>query len=877
MRLTRWLAAAALLGGALGLPLAALAQSNDAAQAPWAPKAIGAETLRMAPGSIPAALVRVAPPLPEAIESLKRANRGARLKFLEIGIGREVEAHEGSGASLTWVHVAGGSLAHWRVSSSGAKALRVALDVDRMPVGTEIRFAESAGLGRVYGPVGVSDVLALGSPYWSPVLDGDTATIELYVPGPGGARAALAVALVSHLFVSPSDPNAESLAKAAQFCEVDFICRSPNDAQLAQTGRSVARMTLTTATGGSGFCTGTLLNPSDNSFAPYFFTAAHCISTQSTANTLTTHWFYEATSCGGSAINPANVQLPGGATMLFVNVPGDAVFLRLNGTPPSGAVYAGWDAATVSPGNAMTAIHHPDGDLKKVSLGTSGGFESTSLSPGGSFLKVSWNSISTGVTEPGSSGSGIFSGNASAGYRFRGGLLGGPSSCTAAPNELFDYYSRFDQHYSSIAQYLNPAGEVPRGPNVLVNPGFESGRTGWTESSSGGFALITNNATNARAGSWYALLGGANNLTEALSQVFTVPASPARLQFYLRITTQETVPSPFDVLTVSLVSTSTGATLATLATFSNVSATSAWGQSSVYDISAFAGQSVRLQFRVTTDSSLDTFFAIDDVSVTGAATGAANYTALWWNAAESGWGLNATQQGNIVFATLFTYDSGGAPMWLVMSNGARQGSADTFSGELYRTTGPVFNAVPFTPINAGNVTQVGTMTLAFSGANAGTLTYTVNGVSVTKSISKQVYGAAAANCQSTTGSRSSAANYQDLWWNAAESGWGLNITHQGNTLFGTLFSYGSNNQGLWLVMSAGQRQGDGSYLGELYRVSGPPFNAQPWPGVSVAQVGTMRLRFSNGENGTLEYSVNGANVTKAITRQVFSTPLPLCN
>jgi hypothetical protein len=171
------------------------------------------------------------------------------------------------------------------------------------------------------------------------------------------------------------------------------------------------------------------------------------------------------------------------------------------------------------------------------------------------------------------------------------------------------------------------------------------------------------------------------------------------------------------------------------------------------------------------------------------------------------------------------------------------------------------------------------MTVAFSGAGSGTLSYSVNGVNVSKSITKQVYGAAAANCVPTTGSRASATNYQDLWWNSpanSESGWGLNITHQGNILFGTLFTYGSDNKDLWLVMSAGVRQPDGSYLGELYQVAGPAFNAQPWTAVGVTQVGTMRLRFTNGETGTLEYTAYGITVTKAITRQVFSSPVPIC-
>jgi hypothetical protein len=79
------------------------------------------------------------------------------------------------------------------------------------------------------------------------------------------------------------------------------------------------------------------------------------------------------------------------------------------------------------------------------------------------------------------------------------------------------------------------------------------------------------------------------------------------------------------------------------------------------------------------------------------------------------------------------------------------------------------------------------------------------------------------------------------------------------------------------VLPSGARQGDGSYLGELYRTTGPVFSAQPWTPINFAMVGTMRLRFANGESGTLDYTVNGVAVTKAITRQVFSSPVPLCN
>jgi len=260
-------------------------------------------------------------------------------------------------------------------------------------------------------------------------------------------------------------------------------------------------------------------------------------------------------------------------------------------------------------------------------------------------------------------------------------------------------------------------------------------------------------------------------------------------------------------------------------------------------------------------------------------SGATNYTALWWNqVAEQGWGINFVHQGDVVFGTLFTYDATGAPMWLVMSAG-RKVQGTTFTGELYRTTGPAFNAVPFTPITSANLTQVGMMSVTFTGPDAATLTYNVNAITVTKSIRRQVFDTRAANCvgEATLANRAALTNYQDLWWIAAESGWGINVTHQGTTIFATLFTYNAAGQGMWLVMSAGRRQGDGSFAGELYRTRGPAFDAQPWTGVTVTPVGSMSIRFANGSQATLNYTFGSHIVNKQIARQVFANPPTTCN
>jgi hypothetical protein len=265
------------------------------------------------------------------------------------------------------------------------------------------------------------------------------------------------------------------------------------------------------------------------------------------------------------------------------------------------------------------------------------------------------------------------------------------------------------------------------------------------------------------------------------------------------------------------------------------------------------------------------------LSVAGAGTCPmlSSQTALWWNPAEPGWGINLNHQGNTLFGTLFTYDANRAPLWLVMSDGTMRPDG-TFAGDLYQTKGPAFNANPFRPIGASDLTKVGTMSVAFQDPNSATLQYTVNGTQVSKGIQRQVYGSRATACFPSAASRTNATNYQDLWWNPAESGWGINITHQDETLFATLFTYDAAGKPLWLVMSNGTRLGEGFYNGLLYRTSGPVFNASPFAGVTPTHVGYMQLRFSDGNNGTLTYDYFGTTVTKQITRQVFAGTVPLC-
>lgn len=112
-----------------------------------------------------------------------------------------------------------------------------------------------------------------------------------------------------------------------------------------------------------------------------------------------------------------------------------------------------------------------------------------------------------------------------------------------------------------------------------------------------------------------------------------------------------------------------------------------------------------------------------------------DYTDLWWNQNESGWGMAIAQQGSVVFLAWYVYDLFGKPVWYVASNCTV--NANGCSGTVYRTTGPAFGST-FDPSRV-QVFTAGTVSLSFSDANNGTLTYTVSGVTGSKAITRQLF------------------------------------------------------------------------------------------------------------------------------------------
>lgn len=248
-------------------------------------------------------------------------------------------------------------------------------------------------------------------------------------------------------------------------------------------------------------------------------------------------------------------------------------------------------------------------------------------------------------------------------------------------------------------------------------------------------------------------------------------------------------------------------------------------------------------------------------SSTPAFTPTRDYSGLWWNPAESGWGMSITQHNAVIFAALYVYDGAGRPMWLVLPGG-QWASTTEFTGDLYSATGPDPRG-SFDPA-AVTRTKVGTATLSFASGDRAQLSYSVNGVADTRPVQRQLFGPAAPAL---------AADYTDIWWNPAESGWGVSITQQFQTLFAVWYAYGPDGQSTWYVLPGGAWTAGDTYSGTLYRTASVPvpFIGRSFDPAAVTRtpVGTLALRFLNGASAVMTWTIDGAAGSKAITRQAF--------
>ena len=739
--------------------------------------------------------------------------------LLRVG---DVRALPKSQAVPAWTPSAGGFVTRFRVTSDEAAGLRVRLDLGVVPGAMAMRVQ-----GSDPARIETMDIdPTLGPESWTPWTDGSTQLIELWSrvrPSDDAVR----VGAVLHMVT-------KTLAKAsAASCTISTACASGDDPTLdgliAERKKSVARIQF--VRGGSGFlCTATLIDTPRRP-QPYLLTANHCIDDQPAATSMTTLWFYESTDCGLDNPNGLEVQVAGGAQLAFTSFNIDSTLLLLNHPAPAGSLPAPLNPALASAGESMVSISNPHGDTLRWGTGTVGELLRDDERPYDMY-GVNFN---RGLIEPGSSGSGLFIAR-NGHLELRGVLSQGADDLSCTQPTLFTLYTRLEAFYPEIAAYIGAttlsADDAPNRPQdvtATVSP----------------VPLDTLASPLVLPNQHIDFAGDVDVYKFTLSQTVAVTAFTTGAM--------DTVGIFQDGGTHEIEANDDAQTSDT-----NTGITRLLGPGTYYFSVASWKPSVTGAYGLTLKT--------DRVDAT-------NHTALWWNAAESGWGININHQGSIVFATLFTYNPDGSPLWLVMSKGDRQVDG-SYSGVLYRTTGPVFNAAPWT----GAMSQpVGTMSIAFSGDNAATLRYTYNGATVIKQITKQSFRELP-SCSWSVFDRTFAQNYQDLWWNPAESGWGVNVTHQQDIVFATLFTYDASGEPMWYVMSAGAKVvgAAGRYSGALYRTTGPAFNASPWTPATSIPVGNMAFTFTDGNTGTMTYDVDGVHVTKQIQRQVFSSPKTQC-
>ena len=130
------------------------------------------------------------------------------------------------------------------------------------------------------------------------------------------------------------------------------------------------------------------------------------------------------------------------------------------------------------------------------------------------------------------------------------------------------------------------------------------------------------------------------------------------------------------------------------------------------------------------------------LATAAAASPGPDYSDLWWNPAEDGWGVGLQRQGDVIFLTLFVYGADRAGTWFVAPEVRLMdfsAGPPTWQGTLYRTRGPGFAA----SFDASSVesSEAGWATLTFAGNESGTLRYSVDGTVVTKEITRMTWRA----------------------------------------------------------------------------------------------------------------------------------------
>jgi hypothetical protein len=289
------------------------------------------------------------------------------------------------------------------------------------------------------------------------LVHGDKIIVEYYEPSAVAGQGSFTITNVIHGYRS-LDPVQKDLAKALNSsgdCNIDVNCPLGNgwDNEI----RSVAMIVV----GGSGICTGALINNTCDDGTAYFLTANHCLGGGTGSWAFRFNWKSpvgtESCATTANSVDPGQPydQTANGATTLVSGTAADHGLLQIDNMTVNDAqtwncYYAGWDASDATTVTQATGIHHPSGDVMKICRENDSPFHNNAAGAAVWYI----NQWEEGVTEPGSSGSPLFDQN----HRIIGQLYGGAAACSGTNNNgQYDYYGRLGVSWTNgISAYLAP-------------------------------------------------------------------------------------------------------------------------------------------------------------------------------------------------------------------------------------------------------------------------------------------------------------------------------------------------------------------------------------------------------------------------------------
>ena len=349
----------------------------------------------------------------------------------------------------------------WRlqITVKGAPALGVYYNKFYIPVGG-LLYLYNADKTEIIGAF-TNKTNIKGEEFATELLSGESVILEYISPEFPTKKPQIEITSVSYAYRSLGFLKKQYKEEilGSDPCEVNINCPEGNSWQDEK--RGVARISIKI---GSSYylCSGSLVNNTNQDCTPYFLSAYHCgeNATASDLNQWVFYFNYESSTCSGTSGSLS--QSVTGATLRAeapnnIGTTSDMLLLELNQSVPStyNPYYNGWTRTTTASTSGV-GIHHPAGDIKKIST-----YTSSLTNYYNTHWKVYWSATTTnhGVTEGGSSGSPLFN---SSGL-IVGTLTGGSSYCTAPDDP--DYYGKFSFHWTSngstsdqqLKPWLDPA------------------------------------------------------------------------------------------------------------------------------------------------------------------------------------------------------------------------------------------------------------------------------------------------------------------------------------------------------------------------------------------------------------------------------------